>query len=457
MKRKMKMLLLAAGVLCMSLVGCGSGGQTNDDVGNAGTSAPGELQEVKVWTTYGTKGMGLLNELANKFNNSQEQYEVTVEFGGTAPQIRQKIATSKKKYYPSILFGANNAIYEYATADYVVPIQEFIDKDEDKWTDDMYENVKLSYSDEKGNLIGTPMGVSAKGYFVNLDLLKAAGYSIEDVTSFEKIAEIATAAHDKGLCKYGYVINQGTDILNMLTYQGVDIFDADNGYSGKITKSLYNEGETKAALDKLTKIYSDLYDKGVAYPNADGASGGSMVFINKEVVFWSCTNSNLHQILDTDLGFNWTFIPLTGIDDGAEYKGAAITEGTGMFIANTENESEMQGAYEFIKFIAQAENQYFWCTNCGYVPYTNEAANSEEWTTWMAENFPDAKGLVEKMQSTSGKIKFPYSKLTGQLLTTNWEIISNIMAEPKGDLNSYIEKAADSMNQSIEMLNLRGQ
>lgn len=458
MKKKLITMFLILAFACTGLIACGNGGEevANKDTENQEETFEG-TQEIKVWTSYGAQGAGLVTDIAEEFNAMQDDYEVTVEYGGNALTIRQKIATSKTKYYPSILFGQNNAIYEYATAEYVAPIQDFIDKDEDKWTDDMYENVKRSYSDEKGNMIGAPMGVSAKGYLVNLDILSAAGYTVEDITSFEKVAEIATAAHDKGLCKYGYVINGGTDLLDMMTYQGVDIFDADNGYSGDITKCLYDvKGETKDALTKITKILADMHDKGVAYPNADGAGGGSKVFINEQVVFWSCTNSDIDQLFDVDLGFEWSFIPLTGIDENAKFKGEVLSEGTGMFIANTGNEREMQGAYEFIKFVAEAENQIYFCESTGYVPYTSEASNNEEWITWSAEEFPGADALAKRMQSAPKDLKFPYSKLTNQLLTANSELISNIMNDPKGDVNGYVTEAANSLNKSIKMMNLGG-
>lgn len=452
MKKKIISLLLILAMTCAVFAGCSKGsgdGEKDNQESSNGTT------EITIWTTYGTDRMSLLNEVTKKYNDSQDKYHVSVEYGGSAIQVRQKMATSKPEVYPSIFFGTNNAIYEYATADYVVPIQQFIDADSDKWTDDMYENVKLSYSDKEGTMIGSPIGVSVKGYFVNLNLLQSAGYTVEDITSFEKVAEISRTAHDKGLCKYGYVVNAGTDILNMLTYQGVDTVDAGNGYEGTVTKCMYTEGETNASLKKLVSIMADMYTDGVAYPNSDGVGGGSTLFVNREVVFWSCQSSNYENICDMDLGFDYTFIPMTGVDDNAKYKNCALTEGTGMFITNTGDEAEMQGAYEFIKYLSQPENQYEWCADIGYIPYTKEAENYEEWTTWRDENFPVLKDLVEKMQAAPSDLKFPYTRVMSQVVSGNWDIISSITTNAGGDLDSYIENTTKDINQSIEMLSLR--
>ena len=456
MKKKWISILLVFAMLCTGLVGCTGEGTQENKGSNGSNSGKGKPTEVTVWTSYGSEATAMVNELAIKFNQSQTEYEVSLEISGTVDQIRSKLANSRQKYYPSIFFGANNAIYEYAAADYVVPIQEFIDKDSDKWADDIFDNVRISYSDAEGNMIGSPLGVSAKGYMVNMELLEQAGYKLEDITSFEKVAEIATAAHDKGLCKYGYVVNDGTDLLNMLVYQGVDVLDADNGYSGTVEKCLFTEGDTNAALKKAVKIMADMYANGVAFPNFDGAGGGMSTFFNRQVVFWSCTNSKVWQLLRVNLGFEWAFIPAVGVDDAAEYKGYALSEGTGMFIANTGDEKEMQGAYEFIKFMTKAENQVQWGTETGYVPFTNEAAANEDWITWKNENFTSADALIAKMQAAPDDLKFPYCKVSGQIISGFREIISDITNDPKGDLDAYIEEEAEDLDQSIEYINKRG-
>lgn len=459
MKKRVLTLALALVLACTALTGCGEreSGAQNDPQGSDNPAVSGEKTELTLWSIYAEASSTVLKQLINKYNESSDKYHVTLENVGTVDQVRQKLQTSQKKYYPSVFMGTNNALYEYTSSDYTVPIQKYLDEDPDKWTEDMYDNVKAAYTDQDGVMVGALAGLSAKGYMVNVTALEAAGYTLEDVTSFEKIVEISKTACEKGVIKYGYCPGDGNDILDMLTYQGVDVLDADNGYGGKVTKSMYTEGETYEALKKLVSLLADLFESGAAYKNVSGFQGGTNTFVNGQTIFWTCTNSYVYLFDGMDLGFEWAFLPHVGVDENAKYKGCAMVEGTGLFIANTGDEVEMQGAYEFIKYLAQTENQVSWCTYRGYIPYTREAAASQEWITWRDQHFPSAVDLVERMQNTPADLRFPYSKLVNQMITNNKSILSNIMTNPKGDLDAYIQEAADSINQSIEIINMRGQ
>lgn len=448
--KKILVLLLALLLTCGCLAGCGGSGDNKD------SSADG-VTDLVLWSSYPEESLVVLRQVIERFNEEFPQYHLTVEYVGTVENIKTKLASLRAEDYPSVFFGTTASVGEFASSSYTAPIQSYIDADEDKWTDDIYENVKVVYSDLEGDMIGSPIGVSAKGYIVNETALKEAGYSIEDITSFEKLAEAAKTAVSKGIIKYGYNINDGTDITDMLLYQGVGILDADNGYGGEPTQCLYGEGDTYAALKKLLTLQAELYGANAAYVNNSGAQGGSSLFINGDLMFWACTNSLLYEFDDIELGFDWAFIPHVGVDENAKYKGYALTEGTGMFIANTGNETEMQGAYEFIKYMARTDNQVFWSTYRGYVPFTNEAAQHEDWLAFQQEVFPSSARLIEMMQNTPSDFRQPYGNYATTITSANKDMESFIMSEPNGDIDGYIQDAVNSINESIEILRLRGQ
>ncbi|MBQ8803056.1 MAG: extracellular solute-binding protein [Tyzzerella sp.] len=454
MKKKLLTLLLVLVMVCGCLAGCGG---KDGDEGQGGSGGKGGVTELTLWCSYDEASTTVLEGLVEKFNEEyKDQYHMSVENTGTVTTYRTKLLSLKKSDYPSVFFGVSNAMAEYADASYVVPIQQYVDEDSDKWTEDWYDNVKAAYSDQDGNLVGGVMGLSTKGYMVNVTALEAAGYTVADITSFEKIAEISQAAVDKGVVKYGYCIGDGNDIYDMLIYQGVDIFDGGNGYTGDITKCMYTEGDTKASLKKLIGLQADLFKSGAAYKNTGGTSACMSLWVNEQALFWTCTNSFVYEFSDLDLNFEWAFVPFTGVDENAKYKGCALTEGTGMFIANSEDEAQMQGGYEFIKFMSRTDMQVEWCTYRGYVPYTKEAAASEEWVTYQNEFYPSAGLLMDMMQNTPSDLRFPNSELMAQVLSSNANIKSIIMTEPDSNIDELIQNAADSINESIEIQNLRG-
>lgn len=450
MKKKLLTLLLALAMVCGCLTGCGGDGDKKP-------GKSGDTTELTLWCSYDEASTTVLKGLVEKFNEEYDgQYHMNVENTGTVTTYRTKLLSLKKSDYPSVFFGVSNAMAEYASESYVVPIQKYLDEDSDKWTDDMFDNVKTAYSDPDGNMIGGVMGLSTKGYMVNVTLLEKAGYSLEDITSFEKIAEISQAAVDKGLVKYGYCIGDGNDVYDMLIYQGVDIFDGGNGYDGDVTKCLYTEGETNAALKKLIGLQAKLFKSGAAYKNTGGTSASMSLFVNNQALFWTCTNSFVYEFSDLSLNFEWAFVPFTGVDENAKYKGCALTEGTGMFIANSEDEAQMQGAYEFIKFMSRPEIQVDWCTYRGYIPYTKTAAADQKWIDYENEFYPSAGVLMDMMENTPEELRFPNTQLMAQVLSTNANIKSVIMTEPDTNIDELINNAATSINESIEIQNLRG-
>lgn len=448
MKGRVVTLLLTLLLVCGCLTGCGSD-KEQSKTGDGGTT------ELVLWCSYTEASATKLKEMTEKFNKEYKEYHLTIENAGSVNQYRTKLATMKKTDFPSVFFGVTQAIYEYATAPYTVPLQQYLDKDSDKWTDDMFENVRVSYSDKDGNIIGSPLGVSSKGYLVNVTALNAAGYQLEDITSFEKLAEASKAAVNKGAVKYGYCPGDGSDIYDMLLYQGVDLFDGGNGYTGDVTKCMYNQGDTYQALKKLLTMQAELYSTNVAYPNASGTQGGSNLFVNGQLMFWTCTNSFVYEIEDMNLGFEWAFLPHVGVDDNAKYKGSAMVEGTGLFIANTGNEAEMQGAYEFIKFVAREDNQVFWSTYRGYVPYTNAAAANEDWLAYQKEVFPSSARLIEMIKNTPGELKSPYCKISARAMSVNGDLNGYVMTDPNGDLDGYIKDAVSALQDSIDILIMR--
>lgn len=449
MKKRLLAIIFALILVCTGLTACGTKG--NDD----SSEDEGGKTKLTLWSSYTAQSNNKLAILVAKFNAQSEEYELTMEVGQSGSETRQKLAASTPEYYPSLFMGTNNANAEYAASRYTAPIQDFIDKDEDKWTEDILATVKREFSDEDGNLIGLPVGVSVKGYMVNMNFLEQTGYTLDDLTSFEKVAEVAQVAKAKDICKYGYIPSGQGNVTNMLLYQGVDVFDNNNGHDGDVTKCLYGEGETYKALYKYGEIYAGLYRTGAAMKNNGGADGGTSTFVNGQALFWATTSSFVYEFADLELGFEWAFVPFHGVDDNAKYKDMVLAEGTGIYIANTGNEKEMQGAYEFIKFLGSEESQLFWCTFRGYTPYKKSILESSEWIEWRDENHPTEALLEGPLQNESTELRYPNVSVMSRLLASDGEYLSLLSTNPDGDIDAYIKQITKSLQEAVDMDNAR--
>lgn len=448
MKKRMKQL--GALLLGATLLLCGCGDKA---ASNSGKTESGKT-EVVLWHTWGTKNAAHVQTMADEFNESQEKYEVTLINQASAGMIRQKLAALTPEEYPAIFCGTPTATCYYDSVSYVKPLQDFLDKDEDNWEDKIYSSIKSAYSDLEGNMIGSPFGVSSAGYFVNLDMLKQAGYTLEDVTSFEKMVNIAIDVYKKGIAKYGISYSStGVEVLNTMTLQGIDIVDQNNGYDGDVTKSLIMEGDTYTALQKHMKLVASSYEAGAAMAYASDSATQS--FYNGSIAFYGATNSWTHYIVDNGTDFEWAFVPDHGLDDGAKYKDSALTEGTGFYITDSGNEEAMQGAYEFIKFVAQPKNQAMWCSELGYIPYTEEAAKEQVYVDWVNTNCPSLLTLTEKIKNAPADLRGPYTKVPDDLLEIGTFLYSYISEDAKGDMKQYFEEIQMTVDEAIEIQALR--
>ena len=450
MKKMKKLLaLMLAMILCFGLCACG-GSEEEEDENLGGTT------EISLWFSYGSLSQAYLDEIVDEFNLSQDEYFVKVQNAGSVSEVRTKLdSTLNKEDYPDLLCGTTVATAYYEAADYIKNVQDFVDKEETDWTTGIFENVRAVYSDSEGNLLGYPLGVSCSGYWVNVDAVTAAGYTLEDLTSFEKIIEVATAIVDKGICEYGVSYmgsDGGMELVDMLTIQGVDYVDNNNGYDGKPSKSLLMKGETYEAYKKAAGLFAKSFETGVAMPYTTVVSTSAFPKYNDgQLAMLYATNSWGHYVFDAEPEFEYAFIPSVGVDENAKYKGQAICEGSGLYMCNTENEKKMQGAYEFIKFVAQPEMQSIYCQGLGYVPYTDEAVAQEDYQEWMQEYLPSAQGIIDKLKSSSSELRTPYVEFFDEMQTVTKTLNSYISNDPTGDIEDYMKKAADEFEEGIEI------
>lgn len=450
MKRLFSILL--AGLMLLGLAACGQG---------AGESAPaqsggsGGTVEVSWWTNYGALNVEYIQEIIDAFNESQDKYHVTIERQGGATELKAKLRATKAENLPAMFSGTPATTSLYANSEFTACFQDFIDADQDKWTEDLFPNIRTGYSDETGRMWGYPFGVSCTGIWINEDVLAQAGYEVSELTSFEKVVEAAIAVKTGGHAAYGLGFHKdGTYLNDMLTMQGIDLVDEGNGYAGLASACLYEEGDTNQALKKVLELYSQLYGAGAAVVYGTDVNGEIIPqFAAGNIAMFYGTNSYAGKLLESNCKFKYSFIPSVGVDDQATAQGV-ITAGTGNYISSGASPEAQQGAYEFIKFASQPQWQAFWCQSTGYIPYTSACAEYEEYGVWMEENFPSAALLSQRLLESDTALRGPYVSVATDMANANVLMIETVCADPSADIDTVIKTAAESINEAIEISNL---
>lgn len=459
MKKILALVLAVA--MCFGLIACGSGNQpaenvnapvSENDAVQATEEVPEGTVEIVWWTSYGATNVACIQPMIDAFNESQDQYHVTIERQGSANELKAKLRSTFQENLPAMFSGTPETTKFYASSDFTACFQDFVDADPDKWTEDIVEVVRESYCDTEGKMWGAPFGASCDGIFVNVDLLEAAGYTVDDITSFVKVCKIAEDIVAGGHAPYGFAIHKnGSYLQNMLALEGVGVLDADDGYAGDPTVCLYDQGETMAALQEGLEAYAHMYKVGAAVPFGTDANGEiAPSFAAGNIGMFIITNSYTGKIINFDTDINFTYIPITRLTENGKYVGA-IPGGTGNYICSGASEAEQKGAYEFIKFLSKVEYQVEWCKNTGYVPYTNAAAADEDFKAWSEEFFPAAYELLKAMQETDADVKLPYSDVDSDLLAANNVLMEMLYTYPDEDIVALIQEAALGVNEALEI------
>lgn len=207
----------------------------------------------------------------------------------------------------------------------------------------------------------------------------------------------------------------------MVTAEGMQYVDNNNGKDGVPTTSLINEEPLASATTKFFTIIQDMQKKGqMASTSLDGATARQM-FLDGEIAILSSTCSGLVAIGEM---CNWEvefgFHPAYTINAGAENYGQCVGGGQ-IYIGNNENPEKERGAWEFLKFLMNTENSVAFAMTTGYLPTTKSGFESDEYQAFVEEYFPTAIDSYEAQQNTADDCYNAFMEPAGRIYAGAWE------------------------------------
>ena len=371
--------------------------------------------------------------------------------------MNAKIAATKQSELPAMFSGAVENVAMYEAADYCAPIQPYLDADKEGWKelDTTWDAIRAAYSNKEGKLVGYPMGYSYGGIFFNKTMFDEAGIDPASLKSFDDIYAISKQLKDAGKTQYGIGFHPDGFYFNgVLGREGIQYYDAANGYDGDITKCLYVEDATAHdAIKNMLTNYQKLSQEGlmVAYGSnyqsdiipllADGECAMLMGVVSMTTkILTACEGK-------CEIGI----VPLVSATANGKRTGEPAG-GTGNFICNNGNADQMQGAYELIKFLSQAEQAAFFATSTGYLAPNKDAYDSESYQKFLKETFPAVSVVYDSLAKSDDSANNPYIPISNEMKAANKLCISTVCEG--GDVEEAIKAACDTIQEAIEMYNL---
>ncbi|MBT8203494.1 MAG: extracellular solute-binding protein, partial [Acidimicrobiia bacterium] len=183
----------------------------------------------------------------------------------------------------------------------------------------------------------------------------------------------------------------------ILANSGGLYFDNDNGRTGRAQEVLFNTGQGVEVFDFLTGLIADGHAPNLGSTWSDTDS----VFFAKEAAMIFDSTSGARGFQDNaDFEVKTAFIPHSNSSD----RNGVVIGGAALWLIDSEDDAVNAAAWDFMKFMTEADQQVTWHTGTGYFPVLASLQDSptDELASFWDEN-PNFVTAIDQLATTNTK------------------------------------------------------
>jgi len=310
-----------------------------------------------------------VNDITNKFNASQSEYEIKAVFKGGYPEtLTAGIAAYRAKTHPQIIQVLEVGTQTMLSSGAIYPVYQLM-KDQGikiDWED--FISVVKTYYSRGGNLYSMPFNSSTPILYYNKTAFEKAGLNPQvPPKTFEDIEKAAKAVVSKGTAKFGFTVSwpSWTLMENMHTWNDQPFANNNNGIAAMATELKFNGKLGIQIMEILTR-----WQKERIFTYSGRGPAGDQPTINGEAAI-SLASTALVAAMAKTSKFDWGtgYLPkLSGYPQGNSIIGWAS-----LWVMKGHNKEQYKGVAKFLEFLGQPEQQAWWHANTGYFPLTRAA------------------------------------------------------------------------------------
>jgi len=323
-----------------------------------------------------------VNEITQKFNASQAEYEVKAIHKGTYTEtLTAGIAAYRSKNPPHILQVFEVGTQTMLSSGAIYPVYQLMADQGIKidWAD--FISVVKSYYSKDGNLYSMPFNSSTAILYYNKSIFQKAGLDPNKApTTFDEIEKMAKAAVSSGATKIGFTTAwpSWTLVENMHAWHDQPFADQENGFAGLATQLKIN-GPFGV---KLWELLARWQKEGI-YTYSGRGSKGDQPIINGEAAIGLASTALVGTLTKT-AKFEWGtgFLPrLAGFPQGNSIIGGAT-----LWVMKGHKPEEYKAVAKFLEFLGKTEQQAWWHSITGYLPISHSALKALQATDHFKKN-----------------------------------------------------------------------
>lgn len=427
MKKKMMASILAVTVAAAMMAGCGSSSSTSDTSEDTSTSEESsetedtskeesseeddssstvemseDAVEVEFWYAGGKTAVNVVQEMVDEFNASQSTYYVTTvtqaDYSETYTNLQAAIAGNAA---PDLVLLGTESGRSLSDKGLLADLSPMIEADDEFNEEDYLEVFYEQGVDDDGKVYGLPAYGTTQVLYYNIEAFEAAGVDPESIETWQDLGEAAQLIKDAGY-DYGWEPMWGYDnLIDAAFSNGASIFNEDGTevtINSEEWVEVWEAFRTWIHDDEIMTIHSGGQGWEYWYETIDD------VLLNKAGGY---TGSSGDQ---ADLDFSIVAAleqPAWDEDSTSAPQVDAII----LDVLSSSSEEEQQGAFEFIKYFMNVENQVKWTMETGYVPVNVNIDENEDYQAYVAENPQAAVPFEQAMHGTV----YPYDPTSGEI------------------------------------------
>jgi sn-glycerol 3-phosphate transport system substrate-binding protein len=337
------------------------------------SSVPAFAQvEIQWWHAMTGANNNVVVKLAEDFNASQKDYKVVVAYKGSyADTMNAGIAAFRAGNAPHIL-----QVFEVGTATMMAakgainPVQKLMLDAGEKFDPKAYlPAVTGYYSTSKGEMLSFPFNSSSSVMWLNLDALKKAGLTPEQLKTWPEVFAAAKKLKAVGYDKCGFSTAWVTwlNIEQFSLWHNIPLATKANGIDGFDTELKFNSPVHVKHLQNLIDLQKDkTFDYSGRTNTGEGrfTAGECPIFL---------TSSGFYGNVKANAKFAWANAPMPYYPDVPGAPQNSTLGGASLWVMGGKKAEEYKGVAKFFTFLSDTDRQAQLHTASGYLPITKAA------------------------------------------------------------------------------------
>lgn len=411
--------------------------------------------EILFWHRYTGRTYSAVLEIVNDFN-TKNPYGITVKLenaGSSYDDVFNKVngAIAANATLPDLVIAYQNQAATYRDLGKAVNLKPFLDSAKYGLSADDQKDYYKSFLDSDrapqfpGEVLGFPTQRSMDSLYVNLDMLKALGYSAPPKT-LKEFEEMACKAADKTKEQYGFIWRNDASNFASFVFAngGVILKDDASAYD-------FNSAAGVEALSLLQRLFKN--GCAVQLPTSE-TNGDQTRFANGKLLFVTSSQAGLPFYADAvakGTKAKWT---ITRFPQANPDKPATNLYGASWSVMKTTPEKEL-AAWLFMKAFGEKENTTKFSNISGYFPVRQSAAAGVVAATQSDARFKDYPEAAAGFQSLFteampyGKIEAPIAGYDPVRAAIN-EMVINVAVKGQGEPKAALDAAVTKANQILK-------